>query len=46
MISVMASSAVYRGFECGRSWVRVRYTVGSSAVDRGFKCGRPWVRVR
>jgi hypothetical protein len=46
MISVMASSAVYRGFECGISWVRVRYIVGSSAVYRGFECGISWVRVR
>jgi hypothetical protein len=41
---IVGSSAVYRGFECGISWVRVRYIVGSSAVDRGFECGRSLVR--
>jgi hypothetical protein len=35
--SIVGSSAVDRGFECGISWVRVRYIVGSSAVNRGFE---------
>jgi hypothetical protein len=34
---IVGSSVVYRGFECGISWVRVRYIVGSSAVDRGLE---------